>query len=91
MLAESIKSELKAGAFCFQYRKVDGTIRDANGTLNPVIIQERLNQPEPVVDSKPYYSVNEVVVYYDLDANKWRSFRVDRYIGPVGKVYGNDI
>jgi len=59
---------LLCGVVEFQYRKVDGSIRKAVGTLDRV--------PE----TKGNGSAKGVFVYFDIEANGWRSAKVDNLI-----------
>lgn len=56
----------------FTYRKKDGTIRTARGTLPP----RDTSQGTPSGSHKVFH-------YYDLDARAYRSFRVENLIGPL--------
>lgn len=55
---------LKKETVSFRFKKVDGSIREAIGTLNV--------QYERKTDSAPKF---DTVAYYDLEANGFRSFK----------------
>ncbi len=68
-----IVKSLKAGVFSFKYKKVDGSIRDAKGTLcNEYFVYESKGS-----ESAINYGI---VKYYDLDAQAFRSFKIENYI-----------
>jgi hypothetical protein len=64
---------LKSGTVVFQYLKDDGSIRTAKGTLSGLDYQSK-------GESKPN---NKIVKYFDIEANGFRSFRIDRFLGQV--------
>lgn len=67
---------LHEGEVEFEYKKLNGEIRKARGTLNFDMIPTELH-PKANVDPK----INEYVVhYYDLDKNGWRCFIRDSLI-----------
>ena len=76
---DQIVSVLKNSDVCrFSYTKVDGTVRQAKGTLNP----EKLPVMEVVTAPKRKMPVDEhSVVYFDTEVNGWRRFKVDNFIG----------
>lgn len=61
--------KMKKENVSFVYRKVDGTIREAIGTLNV--------QYERKTDSAPKY---DSVAYFDVEAGGFRSFKVENLI-----------
>jgi hypothetical protein len=79
---EHFRDMLASGVYRFSYFKKDGSIREARGTLCPDLIPE---------DQRPKNDkmVNEKMVnqstfcYYDLNAQGWRSFCLDLFIGFV--------
>lgn len=56
----------------FTYKKMDGTIRQAAGTLRSDII--------PAVKNSMRKKRAGIQVYFDLDKNEWRSFDVRNLI-----------
>ena len=83
---ESFRAQLRTGVFRFSYFKLDGSIREARGTLDLSRIPAE-HQPKPLSgapDVRP--ESYETFRYYDLDAAGWRSFRLDNFIGFVTKV-----
>ena len=66
---------LHNGIVEFQFIKKDGTLRQAKGTL----LKEYL--PEPKEGTKSRKSSDNVVVYFDLDKNEFRSFVKESFVG----------
>ena len=68
----------------FSYFKKDGSIREARGTLNPLLI------PENKMPRNGFETDNGTpagtFAYYDIDAGDWRSFRLDNFIGFVEQM-----
>ena len=65
--------KLQKNIVIFRYKKRDGSIRKAEGTLHPKFL------PPPKSDSefvRPEYQI----VYYDLDKKAWRSFRSFEFV-----------
>lgn len=67
-------SGMKTGTVTFRYIKSDGSIRIATGTLSDINYVAKATESKP----KP-----EVVKYFDIEAQSFRSFRLDRFIGMV--------
>lgn len=83
---ESFRKKLHNGVYRFSYFKLDGSIREARGTLDLSRIPAK-NHPIPLTDSPDVRRENyETFVYYDLDAKCWRSFRLENFIGFVSEV-----
>ena len=73
---QRLKNALHKGAVKFSYKKVNGEIRDAYGTLNVEVMGEE-NQPH----GNSNYSVSDDVIrYYDLNSKGWRSFKAENLI-----------
>jgi len=73
---QNLKNALHEGAVKFSYKKVNGEIREAYGTLNIEVMGEE-NQPH----GNGNYSVSDDVIrYYDLDSKGWRSFKAENLI-----------
>ncbi|WBF79301.1 hypothetical protein IACHDJAJ_00062 [Aeromonas phage vB_AdhS_TS3] len=62
--------------FAFSFQKADGSIRYALGTNDNQYISKYWNPSK----EGGYEEPEDVVRYFDVDANAWRSFRVDRFI-----------
>lgn len=74
---EELKKEMCERVVNFSFYKKDGSIREANGTTNLNIIPEE-NHPK----GTDKILSNEVVRFFDVDKDEWRSFK---------KVYFIDI
>ena len=73
---EFIKEKLKNGICEFKYRKKDGSERSARGTRKSDVLKE--NGAEP--SGRGVEKVG-VIAYYDIDAEGWRSFNIENFIG----------
>lgn len=65
----SLAKKMKSGIVSFCYEKADGTLRKAKGTLN-LIYEAKTDRP-----ANP-----KVFTYYDLEAESFRSFKVENLI-----------
>jgi hypothetical protein len=70
-----LKEMLKKDIIEFEFIKKDGSVRTAKGTL----MAEHL--PAPKADSKPHKQNDNVLVYFDLDKQSWRSFVKESFVG----------
>ena len=68
--AKILREELKKRVVRFTYLKKDGTKRQAIGTRNLALAEERLGETIPAPKGE-YENEN---AYYDLEAKGWRSF-----------------
>lgn len=66
---------LRKGEVNFSYKKIDGTIREARGTLDFNMIPE---ESHPIGTGKA--TSDSTISYFDLDKNAWRSLRTDNLI-----------
>lgn len=66
---EQLKEILQMEKAHFQYKKRDGTIREAYGTLQFVFIPEKLRSDKE--------SRSDNFKYFDLEKNAWRSIAKD--------------
>lgn len=73
-----LRSMLKRGIVEFKYKKKDGTIRKAEGTLKKSLI------PEIDKDCGNDFP-KECFVYYDLEKDDWRMFLHNNFIGIINK------
>lgn len=69
------KDLLKTQVVKFKFEKQDGTIRTANGTLKANLIPT-----QPTKSIKGRTVPEDMVVYYDLDKNGFRSFHFSQFI-----------
>ncbi len=80
---EFIEKMLK-GKVNFIYKKKDGSIRNAEGTLCPDLIP-------PVMQSKEKKEYPSTCNYWDFGANDWRAFIKDNFIGFKPESYVSTI
>ena len=69
----------------FWFRKADGSLRSAYGTLNMTIIERHNGVPEG--EERNARAFSGAVSYYDLEKDAWRSFKADS-IQEVDFSYG---
>ena len=65
--------KLQKNIVIFRYKKRDGSIRKAEGTLHPKFLPPPKSDQEFV---RPEYQI----VYYDLEKKAWRSFRSFEFV-----------
>lgn len=65
-----LQAKMAKGAVGFAYKKVDGSIRQAVGTF--------VNAPE-VKGTGPAHNAGQII-YFDVEANAWRSFKGENLI-----------
>ena len=86
---EDFRDKLRTGVWRFSYLKIDGSIREAVGTLDPARIPDE-HAPKTPEEANQYMPCYNTFSYYDLYANgdtgAWRSFRLDLFIGFVEEV-----
>ena len=70
---------LAGGIVTFSFFKKDGTIREAKGTLHPLLIPAD-KMPKGSEDYTPNYST---IPFFDLEKQEWRSFNICNFIGFV--------
>ena len=69
---ESMVESLHTGVCQVTVEKVDGTKRVMNCTLNQSYLPQTLNESETKRETNP-----NVVAVWDIDANAWRSLRIE--------------
>lgn len=78
-----LESKMLEQAVKFQFKKKDGSIRDAIGTRKrELMVQEDGKVWEPVGESKP--DVPTLVKYWDLTVQSWRCFNVFNLVAVEG-------
>lgn len=78
-----LESKMLETAVRFQYKKKDGTIREAAGTLvRELMVREDGTLWTPQGEPKP--EKPDAVKYWDLVAKDWRQFNVMRFIAVEG-------
>lgn len=74
MSIESLQFQLMNGTAHFLYRKKDGTVREAFGTLLEKVVERNTNG---LGYPKKYDGLQ---AYYDIEEQAWRSFRFENFI-----------
>lgn len=69
------KNKLREGSVSFSYTKKNGDYRDAIDTLNMEMIPEE-NHPKGIDMNLS----DDIIRYYDLNSNGWRSFHENQFI-----------
>ena len=69
-----LKSAMHKGIVKFQFKKLDGTLRDAIGTLTDDVLAT-------LVGGQYYNPSYKTVPYYDCEKGAWRCFRKELLIG----------
>lgn len=72
---DDFKNALRKGVVEFKYKKKNGEIRDAKGTLN-IDVMGNDNAPK----GTGYDIIDTNIRYYDLNSEGWRSFIVENLI-----------
>ena len=77
-----LQEKMMEQAVKFQFKKKDGSIRDAVGTLcKEKMVQEDGTLWQPVGESKPEPA--SVIRFFDCVAKAWRCFTCTEFIGLV--------
>lgn len=79
---------LREGVTHFWFRKSDGSLRSAYGTLDMEIIERHGGVPEG--DERKERHFSGAVSYYDLEKDAWRSFKADS-VQEVDFSYGVEV
>ena len=86
-----LTNELAKGLLEFSYMKDDGTLRHARGTLCDGVSDRfdewKRKQAEKPMDkkAKAKNKPREIITYWDLDKEGFRSFRADRLIEVISE------
>lgn len=68
--AARLKRLLRQGVVEFTYKKLDGSLRKAKGTLKPSLLPETDTN-----DDRRKNTNDDCIVYFDLSRNDYRQFR----------------
>ena len=78
---------LQNGICTFSFYKQDGSIREAKGTLHPLLIPEEDwpgNKPDALpLQGKGRERGFSTIAFFDLEKQEWRSFNINHFIGFV--------
>ena len=81
---EEFKKKLRGGEVKFSYKKKDGSVRDARGTMKPELMDLPEKKSQPEVDTAEKKNVRKLpedsVFYYDLDKKGFRSFKMENFV-----------
>lgn len=75
----NITSTLKDGKHNFSFKKADGTVREAVGTLADELLPEQHKQ-RTTGASRKVKRPDDQITYFDTDKQAFRSFKLDRFI-----------
>lgn len=75
MTALELRESMRQGVVSFKFQKKNGEIREAKGTTNMGLIPEE-NHPT----SGETRTNDDVVCFFDVDKQAWRSFRTDSLV-----------
>ena len=74
MSIENLQFQLMNGTAHFIYRKKDGSLREAFGTLLEKVVERNTNG---LGHPRKY---DGLVAYFDIEEQNWRSFRFENFI-----------
>lgn len=74
---DELVAELREGVCNVQFEKVNGDFRDMSCTLNTDLMPE---SARPKTDDEGVQATLDVVKVYDVKAEGWRSFKVDKVL-----------
>lgn len=82
-VAQRFRAALKSGPVRFRYRKTNGTMRKALGTLDPKLVNHGKEVTIKRLEdgTRKHHVPRSVFVYWDLRADGFRSFKRDNFIG----------
>lgn len=72
--ATRLKRLLRKGVVKFTYKKLDGSLRKARGTLKPSLLPETDANDDRQTQKRGYCT------YYDLGVSDWRMFKSENII-----------
>ncbi len=77
---DSFTDELRQRIVRFEYRKNDGSLREAWGTLSDAIIAHKNKTPKAFSKRG---AAPGCVTYFDLERNDWRCFLVENFVREI--------
>ena len=72
---QTLRKALLNGIVRFRFIKINGDVRDAKGTLHPLLIPED-KTPKGTSTATPNFSS---MPFFDLDKQEWRAFRITEF------------
>lgn len=79
MTISEFKTALHNGVVKFTFTKKDGTIREAIGTTKMEYIGALDQNALPKGTGRKVQNATDIICYYDLDKQGWRSFRESQF------------
>ncbi|MBO5619455.1 MAG: DUF2693 domain-containing protein, partial [Paludibacteraceae bacterium] len=76
------KQRLKQGICTFTFVKHDGSVREAKGTLHPLLIPDDKKPKGDMSDGAALPNFKSIA-YFDLDKQDWRAFSLENFVGFV--------
>lgn len=73
---EQLRNLLFNTRVLLKYKKKDGSIKETTGTTNPEIVGLHYEMKKTTKDESKKRN-NEIINYFDLEKNEWRSFRFE--------------
>lgn len=74
MMIENLKKQMRNGIAHFVFKKKDGSLREAWGTVNRTLVEKHINGNGC---SRECFATT---AYYDCEVGKWRSFRWENLV-----------
>lgn len=87
MTVEELKNKLQEGILVFSYIKKNGETRLARGTSNKDYIESKTSYRFPE-ESKSRVKKENLITYFDLDKNEWRSFNYEQFESAKNNITG---
>lgn len=87
MTVEELKNMLREGILVFSYVKKNGETRLARGTSNKGYIESETSYRFPE-ESKSKVKKENLITYFDLDKNEWRSFNYEQFESAKNNITG---
>ena len=76
-----LREMMKKSVVRFMFKKKDGSIRYAKGTLHPILIpDDKKAKHDGLTQWNEQY---KAIAFFDLDKQEWRSFNIHDFIGFV--------
>lgn len=78
---EELKKLMKTNKISFTYKKINGEVRQALGTLDLEYIRSKGGEPKGSLSNMP----DDVLRYWDVNSDGWRSCRhenIESYVTP---------
>jgi hypothetical protein len=87
MTIEELKNKLQEGILVFSYVKKNGENRLARGTTSKDYIESKTSYRFPE-ESNSRVKKENLITYFDLDKNEWRSFNFEQFESAKNNITG---